>query len=1571
MIVCAGFLLAASPVLASRIPDTQINGLEDPSGVAFDGSGNVWITDVENGEPPFSAGVYKYSPYPSQTRLAAPDASAAYGARGFQVAVDADTGEAFVANYNGRYVLIFESDGTYTHKWTSIDGASQNYEGFHVAIDNSNTSARGRVYLSLTAPEDDIEVFDRNYLPVDFPATASYIEANKLTGTPSGNFGSVGNIATDSAGDFYVSDNGKGVVDEFDASGTFLRTFATGGSIAADPTNGNVVIGNKEFDASGNFLGSIPSLGEAFAINSEGRLYGWVEGGTSDVLIFSPAAVVPTISYEAATSPTATAGTLNAKVDPNGGGNVTACKFEYGTEAGNYNQTKACESASSLPFSAPTQVHAAISGLSTEQTYHYRFVVENANGRKYGADQTYTPHHVIGLETEAASNVSASGATLNGSLLGNGSDTHYYFEWGPTGSYGNISPALPGTDLPSPSGPNATGLSVNLTGLNFYSTYHYRVVATEGANTSLGEDETFTTTPGTPSVLSQSATEVHSDRALLHAQINANGGDTDYRFEYVTDAQFNVSGWSEAEKSPVEEIGRGKRVIGGQALVSGLKPGTLYHYRAQATNVTGSGVAAQESTFVTFPFTAEVNDPCPNVHARQQTGAALLLDCRAYELVSAANSGGYDVESTLVPGQEPFGDYPEAEGPSKVLYGVHDGAIPGAGHPTNRGVDPYVATRGENGWSTSYVGIPADNPNAAAPFASTLAEADADLNTFAFGGPEICSPCFEDHSRGIPVHLPGGELAQGMAGSDPQPAAEPAGFVGKHLSADGSHLIFGSTAKFEPDGNSGEVSIYDRNLKTGLTHVVSKTTTGTNLPCLLNCATDGIGELDVSGDGSHVLLGQLVSEAGPDRYWHLYMNVGDSAQTIDLTPGATHGVLYDGMTADGSKVFFTSSDKLTGDDEDSSADLYEAEVSGSSATVTRISTGPAGVGAPGNSDSCDPAANTAHEHWNTTGSEETCGVVAVGGGGGVASGDGTVYFLSPEQLDGSSGVLNAPNLYVVRPGQAPHFVRTLESGANSPLPEPAHQFLRSFGHFTNPTGVAFDAAGDSYQLDVTHDIGISEVYKYDSSGHLLTNFGSHGVLIGGGGRGEFNLPTEIAVDKDPGSPSFGDLYVPDFLNGLVAKFNSSGQFLTQVGIETPSGVAIDQANGDVYVTDLSEEQVDVYDANGNLLKTFTVLHRPSSIAVDSNGTAYVTSVAGPVIAYDSSGNEISVVDTSPSYGVAVDPSDNHLYVDEGNQISEFDPSGNQVGSPFGSGTLTDSIGLAAHDGEIYASNNPGVGSIAVFGAPAVVDPEADNPLVIDSVGSPGVRHTADFQITPSGNDAAFTSVLPLTGYDTAAHREIYRYDAPSEELACVSCSPTTEQATADASLPIQGLALSADGRVFFNSTEGLVDRDLNGREDAYEWEPQGSGPAPVTCQTAGGCVDLISTGISPLNASLFGVSSDGTDAYFFTSDKLAQQDENGNTVKLYDARSFGGFSFLPAPVQCKASDECHGASSPAPPAPNIQTVAPTPHIASSTGCKAGFVKKHGKCVRKSQKSKHHKKKGRRHGRVAKSPGGGK
>ena len=350
-----------------------------------------------------------------------------------------------------------------------------------------------------------------------------------------------------------------------------------------------------------------------------------------------------------------------------------------------------------------------------------------------------------------------------------------------------------------------------------------------------------------------------------------------------------------------------------------------------------------------------------------------------------------------------------------------------------------------------------------------------------------------------------------MRGSISQPAAQPVGFVAKHLSDDGSHFVFGSTSKFEPDGNEGEISIYDRDLVTEETHVVSKTPGG------LTMSGPGIGELDISADGSRILIGQVVGEAEGVKRWHLYMNVGDSNQTIDLTPGTTSGVLYDGMSADGTKVFFTTTDQLTGDDEDESADIYEAEIGESGSTLTRVSTGSEGTG---NNDLCEPSANTVHEHWNSTGSEANCGVVAVGGGGGVAAEDGTIYFLSPEMLDSSeNGVENAPQPLRLPPRAAAALRRHPGVGLERAGAAAGAPIRALLGTFNNPSGVAIDhATGDVYVLEIGTDIGPGTVWKFDSSGHLVLSFGSSGRITVSGELGFYHLPTEIAVDETTRRP---------------------------------------------------------------------------------------------------------------------------------------------------------------------------------------------------------------------------------------------------------------------------------------------------------------------------------------------------------------------------------------------------------------------------------------------------------------------
>lgn len=99
-------------------------------------------------------------------------------------------------------------------------------------------------------------------------------------------------------------------------------------------------------------------------------------------------------------------------------------------------------------------------------------------------------HHRPVVTTDAASLVTSSSATLNGSVNPGGASTTYQFDYGTTTSYGTAVPVPAGS---AGAGSAAVSESAVLTGLTASTTYHYRIEATNSAGTSYGSDQTFTT----------------------------------------------------------------------------------------------------------------------------------------------------------------------------------------------------------------------------------------------------------------------------------------------------------------------------------------------------------------------------------------------------------------------------------------------------------------------------------------------------------------------------------------------------------------------------------------------------------------------------------------------------------------------------------------------------------------------------------------------------------------------------------------------------------------------------------------------------------------------------------------------------------------------------------------------------------------------------------------------------------------------------------------------------------------------------------------------------------------------
>ncbi|MET0559623.1 MAG: fibronectin type III domain-containing protein [Solirubrobacterales bacterium] len=238
------------------------------------------------------------------------------------------------------------------------------------------------------------------------------------------------------------------------------------------------------------------------------------------------------------------------------------------------------------------------------------------------------------------------------------------------------------------------------------------------------------------------------------------------------------------------------------------------------------------------------------------------------------------------------------------------------------------------------------------------------------------------------------------------------------------------------------------------------------------------------------------------------------------------------------------------------------------------------------------------------------------------------------------------------------------------------------------------------------------------------------------------------------------------------------------------------------------------------------------------------------------------------------------------------------------------------------------------------------------------------QVTPDGNYMAFSTGSSITDYDAGGKWQMYLYGAQSGQLVCASCRPDNQPPVSAVAGSQNGLFLTYDGRVFYSTNDALVPRDTNQVQDVYEYT-EGK-PQLITTGSGAGQEAYL----GGLNApGLVNVSANGTDVYFATTDTLVTQDHNGSSMKIYDARTGGGFPAEREEPSCVAADECHGPGASPPPLPADRTSAGfgTPRKAKAHKAKkhkkAGKHKKHkkkqaGKAKRKSRSAKQG---GKRHG----------
>lgn len=361
--------------------------------------------------------------------------------------------------------------------------------------------------------------------------------------------------------------------------------------------------------------------------------------------------------------------------------------------------------------------------------------------------------------------------------------------------------------------------------------------------------------------------------------------------------------------------------------------------------------------------------------------------------------------------------------------------------------------------------------------------------------------------------------------------------------------------------------------------------------------------------------------------------------------------------------------------------------------------------------------------------------------------------------------------------------------------------------------------------------------------------------------------------------------------------------------------------------------------------------------------------------------EQSLTDDAPEAGnklymwsaAPVDAEEHHLtYVTDGVKfVIGTGGSGHYVYFIASGQSIPGTPALNGNDAGIYLWHD---GALSYVGPAPVAG--SRNSLNVAYGGPTQARLSADGRYllfgTPEGNG--------LLGYDQAGcgqfHnqpcRELYLYDAasssPSEpDLRCLSCNPAGALPTGEATVSVHGnysgaqsathraiaLAEGPDGhlRALFSTADALVPRDTNGVSDAYSYD--------VTTEEA----HLLSSGTDSHESWLMDASTDGSNAFVLTAQRLVGWDHDGSW-DLYDVRTGGGF-----PEPPPASEPCQGetcpdpaASPPGPAAVGSTLVTPgNPPVKRPPcpkGTKAKKVKGKTRCVKHH---KHHRRAGAKHG----------
>jgi hypothetical protein len=193
----------------------------------------------------------------------------------------------------------------------------------------------------------------------------------------------------------------------------------------------------------------------------------------------------------------------------------------------------------------------------------------------------------------AVTGIGQTYATVHGTVNPNGLATTYQFEYGPTNALGKAVPVTAGT---VGSGTTVVNEKNRVGGLSPDTTYYYELVATNADGTSTTPIETFRTTGNpAPTPTTDLAANIGRNRVTLVGTIAPNNQATTYFFQYGLTSSYGF-------QTAVATIPAGTAPAPVTALLPGLAPGTVFHFRLVSSHGPTATTYGADMTFETLPW---------------------------------------------------------------------------------------------------------------------------------------------------------------------------------------------------------------------------------------------------------------------------------------------------------------------------------------------------------------------------------------------------------------------------------------------------------------------------------------------------------------------------------------------------------------------------------------------------------------------------------------------------------------------------------------------------------------------------------------------------------------------------------------------------------------------------------------------------------------------------------------------------------------------------------------------------------------------------------------------------------